>query len=292
MKRQIKYCLITAAAAVAVTACSDEETVDSGGPVEARITAGVSGPQTRATNGSEWNGDKIGVMVSPKTGVNDNDDTKMKSLYRNVGYQATTNGQTSDFEKLSNGIFIENKSDEDIVFSAYAPYYDNQNEAELPGDEGKITVDTRVQVGETGQTAVDCMYAYGATADYSNPTIEFSGDNAFKHQMARLILEIKTGAGFDDPSVLEGGEITLGGLIHDGTFDAVNGGVTVNEGATADSDWILCEGTTGTTNVLYDYDNASTTLTLTMILIPQSLTGALSFCASPADGMYQESILS
>lgn len=288
MKKEIKYCMVMAAAAMAFTACSSEETVDNSGPVEARVTAGVSGPQTRATSNSEWNGDQIGVMVSPKIEVNEEVDTDMKDLYLNVGYEAESTGPKSNFTKLSKGIFIENKFNENIVFSAYAPYKDGA-ENELPGVEGKITVNTKSQAEETGQTAVDYLYAYGAKADYSNPTIEFSGDNAFKHQMARLILEIKTGAGFDDPSVLEGGEIKLGGLIHDGTFDAVNGGVTVNEDATADSNWILYDGTTtGNTNVLYDYDNTTNTLTLTMILIPQPLTEALSFWASPADEMYQE----
>lgn len=288
MKKEIKYCMVMAAAAMAFTACSTKETVDNNGPVEAHVTAGVSSPQTRATSNSEWNRDRIGVMVSPKTEVNEEVDTDMKDLYRNVGFVATTNGPKSDFDKLSKGIFIENKFNDNIVFSAYAPYKDGA-ENELPGVEGKITVNTKSQAEEKGQTAVDYLYAYGAKADYSNPTIEFSGDNAFKHQMARLILEIKTGAGFDDPSVLEGGEIKLGGLIHDGTFDAVNGGVTLNKDATADSDWTLYDGTTtGNTNVLYDYDNTTNTLTLTMILIPQSLAEALSFCASPADNMYQD----
>jgi len=69
MKKEIKYCLVMVAATMAVTACSYKETVDNSDPVEARVTAGVSSPQTRATSNSEWNGDRIGVMVSPKVGV-------------------------------------------------------------------------------------------------------------------------------------------------------------------------------------------------------------------------------
>ncbi len=52
---------IIAAAATLLAACTQENEVQNN-PVEARITAGVSGPKTRAVDNG-WNADRIGVMV-------------------------------------------------------------------------------------------------------------------------------------------------------------------------------------------------------------------------------------
>ena len=58
---------IIAAAATLLAACTQENEVQNN-PVEARITAGVSGPKTRAVDNG-WNADRIGVMRSEERRV-------------------------------------------------------------------------------------------------------------------------------------------------------------------------------------------------------------------------------
>lgn len=70
---------IIAAAATLLAACTQEKEVQNN-PVEARITAGVSGPKTRAVDNG-WNADRIGVMVVDAPGTT----TTMGGKYKNVG---------------------------------------------------------------------------------------------------------------------------------------------------------------------------------------------------------------
>ena len=75
---------IIAAAATLLAACTQENEVQNN-PVEARITAGVSGPKTRAVDNG-WNADRIGVMVVDAPGTT----TTMGGKYKNVGYATTS----------------------------------------------------------------------------------------------------------------------------------------------------------------------------------------------------------
>ena len=57
-----KY-LIFAAAALTLTACSNDDENLNGGPVAAQVTAGIGGVQTRAS-GTTWDsGDAIGIST-------------------------------------------------------------------------------------------------------------------------------------------------------------------------------------------------------------------------------------
>ena len=60
MTMNMKF-FILAAAATLLAACTQEDEVENNS-VEARITAGVSGPKTRAVD-NVWNADHIGVMA-------------------------------------------------------------------------------------------------------------------------------------------------------------------------------------------------------------------------------------
>ena len=82
---------IIAAAATLLAACTQENEVQNN-PVEARITAGVSGPKTRAVD-NRWNADRIGVMVVDAPGTT----TTMGGKYKNVGYATTSTGTNADF---------------------------------------------------------------------------------------------------------------------------------------------------------------------------------------------------
>ena len=285
---------ILAAAATLLAACQQEDEVRNN-PVEAQITAGVSGPKTRAVD-NVWNADHIGVMAVDAPG----ESTTMGKKYKNVEYQTASTGTSADFTPTTagDGIFLEDASRE-FTFAAYAPY-NTTHAASLPGNNGKITVNTEDQHSVAKQEAIDYIYATGAKGSKGNPVISFTDNTAaggsdcsFKHKMARLILKVQVSAadGFTEPSVLRFANYKLGGLIHEGTFDVLTGTATAT--GTVVNDWMLIESTyTSTTHtVTYkcvsDYDNSTGVMTLTMILLPQTLADFLNFEISPDDGENQ-----
>ena len=287
MKKSVKF-FVFAAASVMLAACTHEKN-ETGLDhlVAARITADVSGLQTRAT-GATWNADKIGVMTVSASGTMAN--------YKNVGYKTSSTGASATFTPitLGGGIFFED-ADDVITFAAYAPYASTANASTLPGssNDGKIAVNTSSQDTATAQEAIDYLYATGAKASKSSPIVEFKDDYAFKHKMARLVLKVQvsTSDGFSSGDVLNLADYKLGGLIHEGTFDMTSGTAAVN--GTAVTDWMLrqCSGESesrkATDNCVASYSNSNGEMTLTMILLPQTLSKALAFSVAPNDGEEQ-----
>lgn len=253
-----KYYLAIATAAALFAACTNDENVTDNGPVEARVTAGVNNPVTRAID-NQWEQDKIGVMATSP----DN----MKALYRNVLY--TTDATTTDAATFTstNGIFFQ-KFGEEVTFTAYAPYKTSPDNQTLPGTEGSISGSTASQSSRDLQKSIDYIFASSMTASQGNPTIEFT----FKHKMTRLIIIVKTSAtdGFTAAQVT-GGTYTLGGLKHSGTFDVTTGNAAVTENAT--DSWSLND------NSLQTPDETEQ-CTFTSILYPQMLASPLSFTAT------------
>lgn len=269
MKTQTKYCLIAAAAAVALAACSGEETVDNmdnGGPVEARFAAGIGAPATRAV-GYRWNADHIGIMVTAPE--------NMKEMYRNVEYVTASTGFSADFSpaETGGGIFFQNKTGQ-VTFSAYAPYQQSSAGNVLPGTDGVIGVNTADSNGDT-QESIDFLFASGATASQQSPDVYFSDesgeggkDNSFHHMMAMLdiVFQVSAADGFSAADILaEGNTFKLGGLMHEGTFNVTDGTAAPKTGIAAVDDWDItsCKHT-----------DTTGTRTYSLILLPQDLTGS------------------
>lgn len=252
-----------AATALALAACSNNEDENLGnGPVEARITAGVSAPETRA-NDNVWEQDAIGVMVTTEG-------SNMADLYRNVKYTTTANSAAAATFTASagEGIFFQDAS-ETVTFAAYAPYQASAANA-LPGTNGVITGSTADQGDRTKQKAFDYIYASGATATRSNPTVEFKEANAFAHKMTRLVIIVKTSSqdGFTANDVTSG-TYSLSGLNHSGQFDVTTGAAQATEPATAGK-WSLTDKSLKT-------EGETDQVTFTSILYPQILTDNLTF---------------
>lgn len=282
-----------AAAATLTAACTQENEVQNN-PVEARVRAGVSGPETRAVDNA-WNADHIGVMALDAT-------TTMGQKYKNVEYQTASTGTAADFTPATSasGIFFEDASHE-FTFAAYAPFASSANASTLPGNDGKITVNTENQHTVAKQEAIDYIYATGARGSKGNPVISFTDNTAaggancsFRHKMARLVLKVQVSDadGFTDPGVLRFANYKLGGLIHEGVFDVLTGTATAT--GTAMNDWMLIESTyptpttqTVTYKCVTDYNVSTGMMTLTMILLPQTLTDFLSLAITPDDGENQ-----
>lgn len=261
-----KYFLF-AATVLALAACNKDDENLTNGPVEARISAGVNTPETRAVN-DQWEQDAIGVMATEAQTSN------MEELYKNVKYTTTANtASAANFTApKGQGIFFQDAS-ETVTFAAYAPYQTSAANA-LPGTDGVISGSTADQSTRNKQKAFDYIYASGATASRSNPTVQFQGEeNAFAHKMTRLVIIVKTSAqdGFTAGQV-KSGTYSLSGLKHAGTFNVKSGTAAANaEGQTSD-DWSL------TTNSLRT-DGETEQVTFTSILYPQSLESALTFKA-------------
>lgn len=263
-----KY-LIIATAATLLAACSNDENEVNNGPVEARITAGIDGPKTRAVDDSWSEGNTIGVMVTNAP------TSTMDDIYKNVKYTVGSAGTTGTFTaEPGQGIFFQDAS-ENVAFAAYSPYQSSADAATLPGTAGTVTGgDTQDQSTVAKQEAFDYLFASGATASRSNPTVEFKESNQFKHKMSRLILVLNTSAtdGFTTDQVFNA-VYKLGGLKHEGTFKVTDGTAAVSPSASAVSDWTI------TNNAKKD-DTTGKTRTYTMILYPQSLSSPLTFSAT------------
>ena len=271
-----------AALALSATACSNDNDTTTYGPREAVITAGINTPVTRA-NGSTWENDKIGVMVT------DAPLSEMENIYNNVQYTMTS--ATSDAATFTAstgaGIFFQDAT-ETVTFAAYGPYQTSDNAATLPGSNGVISdISTTDQSTREKQKDFDFIYASGATASNSSYTVQFQGNNAFSHKMSRLIIQFvaATDAGFDATEVSNSGSTyAVSGLYHAGTFNVTNG-TAVSTGTTT-SNWSLNDNSLRT-----ETGTSATTATFTSILYPQdhSVSG-LTVTATIAGQTYQATI--
>lgn len=154
-----------AALAISMAACtSDNENMNTDGPVAAKFIADIT-PATRVNSeGTEWTeGDRIGV-----TGAG----------FTNVPYKREYGMFVPD------GTVIYFDDTETKTFNAYYPYQ---------AEGGTVTVSTAADKQGTG---IDFLFASGATGNTHNPTVSFTGDHAFHHRMSLIKFTFKPGASF------------------------------------------------------------------------------------------------
>jgi hypothetical protein len=198
-----KNYLFIALAALAFTACSnDDEPGVNNGPVAAQVTAGIEGVQTRAA-GTSWDkGDQIGITAE-----------STKTNYTNVLY-TTANGD-GDFTSDSPIYF---QTLEEVMFKAYYPYVADKETVEKT-----ITANDQETIA---QKKIDYMFATGAKASKTSPTVKFvnnipSGDTdaRFQHCMSMVTLTFQQG---DDTDLKNMTDFTVK-LTMTGTFNTTNG---------------------------------------------------------------------
>ncbi|WP_195668988.1 fimbrillin family protein [Bacteroides intestinalis] len=272
MKQIRNYSLLASAMLTfALTSCNNDEveTIPYEGPVLAQVTAGIDGALTRASDTSWDQNDAIGITCR---------NTENETNYDNKKYvTASGNGTFTHYnatvEDLAGGIFFQGTGD--VSFFAYYPF--TGTDGTLPGtNNGIISGSTQKQV--TNQKSLDYLYAAASTT-YATPTISFTGNDKFKHKMARLKLVLQTdaNAGFSVEDV-KSGTYTLGGLKHDGTFNVIEGKAKTTPDASPVANWSV------STNC--PYADANNQRTYTMFLYPQTVSGPLPFTATISSQNY------
>lgn len=293
-----KYLMI-ATVAMLLTACSNDENEVNDGPVAAQVSASF-GAESRAVNtDNTWAAnDAIGVMVTKveqPTGGNAAT-SDMVTRYKNVKYTTKNGGSPATFEaEAGQGIFFQDAT-ETVTFAAYYPYQTSTDASTLPD---AITVNTKDNNTDANQATIDFLFASGATASKSTPTVEFNDNSSsggtncqFKHQMAQLKLVIvgSTANGFTDTeakAVCDNASVyKLGGLKHKGSFtlevstDETAIGTAVATGSAVD-DWTI-------TGCVKEDKEDEYKRTYTLVLLPQDCSGtALKFEATIGGQIYK-----
>lgn len=182
-----------AAASLLFAACASEEE-GSNSPVAAIVHADISqtiNSRATATDNSWSEGDAIGVyIISAST----------TTFAKNVKYVATD--ETGNFTSDTPIYFMDNKEQD---FIAYYPYQETDNIDE----EGWLKNAWDINYSDPGKTlAYDFLLAGTVTADKASPVVDFKDtnegsdydaqkDHRFKHKMALVEFNIKTGFGVD-----------------------------------------------------------------------------------------------
>ena len=231
-----KY-LFLGMAALAFTACSNEEVINDG-PVAAQVSAGIEGVQTRAAGTSWDSNDEIGISCNGG-----------KTQYTNVHY---TVSNTSDGSFTSSApIYFQDL--EEVTFSAYYPYT-------AEGGTISKTIAADDQKADA-QKKIDYMFASGAKASKTNPNVKFTNDGAtdacFKHRMSQLSFTFNQGADTDLTAMTD---FTISGLKMEGTFNTEDGTATATKTAQAEDLKIT------------ETPSASDTYTRSLILFPQEVS--------------------
>ena len=230
-----------AALALALAACNNDNENLNGAPVAAQFTADIA-PATRASGTTWTGGDRIGVT-----------DIGNDTRYGNVPF-ILKNGTFEAEEKV---IYIEDVKTH--TFRAYYPY-------NAAGGTLAATTDATAQ---QNQSAIDFLFATGATGDKKSPVVSFTDktakggeDNSFHHRMSQITLTFEAGDGVDF-SMIKPERYTLDGLILTGTFNTADGIATADNGAqTGELTMELADGNLTSSVILFPQTAASLPLTV------------------------------
>ena len=229
MKRIFLYTML---AAGLLASCTNDENLN--GPVAAQITAGINQATTRVSvdgnSASFTDGDKINV-VAPDNNT--------------YVYTLQSDGTWSDG---NNPYYFQDTNP--VSFQAWYATATPQG--------ATISIDTKTQTVTGGWNQWDILVTPTVTASASSPTINFTGDYAFKHIMSQVALTFKAGDGISDLTSLTA--YTLKGLVTNDTFNTQTCALE-NETATGD---VTITGISGVSGPEYS--------ATPLILLPQAVT--------------------
>ena len=237
--------------ALGLTACNEEMGPLADGPVALSVTADISQVATRATATAFENEDPIGIF--PKK----NDALDAEQANRLYTYNGSTFTDTKPY-------YFQDR--EEVTFNAYYPY-----DADLTATAHTIDINTRAEyqkIETIEGTAIewrtnDYLFA-SAMTNVSEPSVSYTGDNAFNHVMTQVVFVFNAGTddGVSDLSALSGYKIATP-LVMDGSFDAATGEVTLDADAKAE---VIAMTVTGPAATELRADP--------LILLPQAISGS------------------
>lgn len=243
--------ILTALLTVSLAACTNDNdpTVPGDGEVAARVVADIDNVATRAS-GTAWTpDDRIGISTVPGP----------KTQYTNIPYK----WDGGNF-KADDGGTIYFQSPETVTFYAYYPYNEN-------GGTVEATTDAEAQ---KNLPVIDFLYASGATAKKTAPTVSFTGEASFRHCMSQITITLKEGDNMDfSNGKLE--SYTLNGLVLKGSFDTKTGTAKTKAGEQASALTMKIEG---------DYSYAP------VILFPQETDGTIGLEVSVEGETYKATL--
>lgn len=242
----MKKVILFAAAALALTACSNEDNDGVQGDDSQntpRFSATIGTSQSRAFDTFWEAGDAIGI--SGTTG---------SMTYTNVSY---TTGGDGNFTVTTSGTEIYYQDNSSVTFTAYYPY-----------DATSHTADTWMQAR---QKHFDFLWSQ-ATGSKVSRDVVFS----FAHRMSKLVLTVKRGAdiSFDE---VKSAVLSLEGFRHEGSFNVTDGSTTAS-GNTSTFDF--ANAATTDHNAPFKTNENAGTVTYTLIFFPQEFTATLPFTAT------------
>lgn len=205
--------IVLTTTALAFAACNNDENLTNDGPVAAQIRAEIGNAvSTRATKTSFVNGNEIGVSVVSVENDGKTTGTNVKYTYNNGSF--------------STGAPIYFQDTEEVTFRAYYPFTGTSGTTV-----GTVEGNTRDQ---TQYQTFDYLFAVGAKASKTNPTVNFNSDDTnFKHCMSQITIQFKNG---NDTQVSNLTGYTLSSFVMTGTFDTENGTAKVDEISTQASE--------------------------------------------------------
>lgn len=247
MKAKSKSLVSVLLAALALTACSNEEEITHGvdGRVALQVTSGI---QTRAYNDQWETGDRIGIYAFT------DGTTTVADGYANISYITQTNGASGSFSPGDITIYLPTDGTE-RDFVAYYPYTTGLTD-------GIYTVDVSNQ---SSQKTIDLMAAATQTADRNNPNVAFN----FTHKLCKVEVTLEPGSGMS-ATELSGLDVELTGQQTAGTFNVTQPASAVSV-------------TTGTATPIPLLTNAAGTFAEGIVLPSDSYNG-MSFEITLSDG--------
>ena len=239
--------------ALALAACNNDNENLNGAPVAAQFTADIA-PATRAS-GTTW---KSGCDAADhglscgKRPAGDGGKCAGQCGGTSTGCNVPFILKNGKFEAEGKVIYIEDTKAH--TFRAYYPY----NAA------GGILAATTDATAQQNQSAIDFLFATGATGDKKSPVVSFTDktakggeDNSFHHRMSQITLTFEAGDGVNF-SVVKPERYTLDGLLLTGTFNTADGIATADNGAqTGELTMNLADGNLTSSIILFPQTVAS-----------------------------------
>lgn len=236
------------AASLALAACSNdnEPATPDDGPVAAQVNASIEGTMTRAS-GTEWEtDDRIGISTLGNT----------LTQYENIPYRY----DGTKFSPADDAIYYQD-AQEQVKFNAYYPF---DGSAGIIPTSIEATTSADYQTAEK-QSGIDFLFANGAIASKANPTVNFTGDNAFRHCMSQITLTFIEGSNMSFPGSLTA--YTLKGLKLSGAFNPQTGIAQPTETASVENLGITLSDVT--------VNDKRTYTASPVILFPQDMGGKI-----------------